>query len=230
MSGAAAKPPPSEDGPKSTIPGMWAIPAEETARIPRRPREGSGAKRAVIVAGAALLLAGGAFVAREQGLLFPEAPGSVQSQDQDQNQGQDQNAGQHQGQNAGQNQGQNGSQNPDPEPSQDPEPSADPALEEGTADPEPVKPLLTELPARRKARDFQERAAKQLLRGNDKSARILLERALQLDPLFAPGWRDLGIAKARLGDTEGAREAYQRYLELAPDAPDAPDVRRILGQ
>lgn len=73
-------------------------------------------------------------------------------------------------------------------------------------------------------------ASAELRRRKDRSAHKALEKAVGIDPLYAPAWRDLGVARARLGDETGARAAYETYLRLAPQAPDAPDVRRMLGQ
>lgn len=88
---------------------------------------------------------------------------------------------------------------------------------------------ITELPAKKKARALTGRAIAALRKGNFARAEPLLVRAALLDPPYAKAWRHLGIARAKLGDAEGARRAYLRYLALAPRAPDAAGVRKILA-
>jgi Flp pilus assembly protein TadD len=85
------------------------------------------------------------------------------------------------------------------------------------------------LPARRKAQALVLRGEKLLLAKNATAAEPLLKRAAALDPSLPDAWRNLGIARATLGDSAGARVAYRKYLKLAPDAPDAAEVRQILG-
>lgn len=43
-----------------------------------------------------------------------------------------------------------------------------------------------------------------------------LEITTRLDPAWAPGWVNLGVARFRLGDTDGAMAAYERALEVEP--------------
>jgi Flp pilus assembly protein TadD len=54
---------------------------------------------------------------------------------------------------------------------------------------------------------------------------VSYRRALDVNARYAPAWRCLGLAYDKLGDKSTARNAYQKYLELAPDAPDAPGIR-----
>jgi cytochrome c-type biogenesis protein CcmH/NrfG len=49
-------------------------------------------------------------------------------------------------------------------------------------------------------------------------ARELLAEAVRLDPRLAPAWFSLGRALERLGRAAEARDAYQRFLALAPPA------------
>jgi tetratricopeptide (TPR) repeat protein len=60
-------------------------------------------------------------------------------------------------------------------------------------------------------------ATYELRHGVAQEARDLLEEAVQLLPDEAPLWASLGDARAVLGDREGAREAYDRALELDPE-------------
>lgn len=89
--------------------------------------------------------------------------------------------------------------------------------------------VVTELPARKKAKGLTARAIAALRGGDIAGAEPLLVRAVLVDPTLADAWRHLGIARAQLGDTDGARRAYRKYLELAPKAPDAAQVRAILA-
>lgn len=43
-----------------------------------------------------------------------------------------------------------------------------------------------------------------------------LDIATRLDPGWAPGWVNLGVARFRLGDNDGAMAAYERALEVEP--------------
>ncbi len=58
-----------------------------------------------------------------------------------------------------------------------------------------------------------------------KKARPHLERALTLDPNFAPALRNLGIVHRHAGDIRSAARAWRRYLEIRPDAPEAETIR-----
>ena len=103
---------------------------------------------------------------------------------------------------------------------------------EPVAEPPPPVPTveLDELPVRKKVNDLIAKGERYVRKGRYKSAARVLEKAARLDPNYPRAQRSLGIARARLGDFEGARKAYTRYLELDPGAHDAADVRRILGQ
>jgi tetratricopeptide (TPR) repeat protein len=46
----------------------------------------------------------------------------------------------------------------------------------------------------------------------------------------ADAWLRLGDAEEKMKDTKAAREAWEKYLQLAPDAKNAPEVRRKLGK
>jgi len=61
----------------------------------------------------------------------------------------------------------------------------------------------------------------------DESERLLLQ--VQADnPMFPKTYRSLGFLREDQGRTAEAAEAYNRYLELAPDAADALRIRRRL--
>ncbi len=59
-------------------------------------------------------------------------------------------------------------------------------------------------------------ATLQLKASNPSQARDLLERLVGLRPDHALAWHNLGVARHRLGDLQGAQAAYQRALELDP--------------
>lgn len=52
---------------------------------------------------------------------------------------------------------------------------------------------------------------------------------LSLDELYADAWREVGMAMRIMGNSRDARDALQRYVELAPEAPDAGIVRGYLA-
>ena len=71
-------------------------------------------------------------------------------------------------------------------------------------------------------------ALAELVRGQLAAAQSRYREAVRLLPREASGFRGLGLVSARLGDSRTAREALQRYLELAPAAPDAAAIRTRL--
>jgi tetratricopeptide (TPR) repeat protein len=46
----------------------------------------------------------------------------------------------------------------------------------------------------------------------------------------AEAWLRLGDAQEKMKDPKAAREAWEKYLQLAPDAKNAPEVRKRLGK
>lgn len=57
--------------------------------------------------------------------------------------------------------------------------------------------------------------------GDLESALRQLEVATTLAPEWAPGWINLGVARSRLGDVDGAFDAYGQALEAEPQNPSA---------
>ena len=53
--------------------------------------------------------------------------------------------------------------------------------------------------------------------------------AIQLEPTAPAPWRDVGLVLAMLGDTNRAAQAFDRYLQLAPNAPEAPKLREFVN-
>jgi hypothetical protein len=64
--------------------------------------------------------------------------------------------------------------------------------------------------------------------GKLQDAVLWFRQALALDPRRAVAYLNLGDALVKLNQTSGAREAYKKYLDLAPDSKPAPDVRKKL--
>lgn len=56
-----------------------------------------------------------------------------------------------------------------------------------------------------------------------------LDRSLQVDPDHAQTWLSIGIVRAfGLDDLDGAVEAWERVIEVAPDGPEARAAREAL--
>ncbi len=70
----------------------------------------------------------------------------------------------------------------------------------------------------------------QLVKGDAKAALASLQKAKAANPSYAPTWRVLGQVYRKLGDKGSAKNAFLRYLTLAPNASDAATVREQLGQ
>ena len=68
-------------------------------------------------------------------------------------------------------------------------------------------------------------------RGSYQMAVVWLDKATQLDPERSIAYLNLGDALSKIDSKSAltaARDAYRRYLELAPDSKAAPDVRKKL--
>lgn len=55
------------------------------------------------------------------------------------------------------------------------------------------------------------------------------QSTLSLDDMYAEAWREVGMAMRVMGNNGEARNALERYVELAPEAPDAGIVRGYLA-
>jgi len=74
------------------------------------------------------------------------------------------------------------------------------------------------------------RAGAQSARGGDVDGALAhFRRATELDPKWAPAWRNLGVAYALKGDQVQSAEAYRKYLELEQDPELVRQVRSLLG-
>jgi tetratricopeptide (TPR) repeat protein len=65
-------------------------------------------------------------------------------------------------------------------------------------------------------------------KGSFKSAKNRFDEATKWDPGNAEAWMRLGDACEKLKEDKGAREAYAKYLEIAPDAKPAAAIRKKL--
>lgn len=86
-----------------------------------------------------------------------------------------------------------------------------------------------ETPARAKARKETDRAKALFQSGELIGAESPLIRATLGDPSYAEGWRMLGAVRDALGNVDGARRAYKKFLQLEPTAPQAKEVRAALA-
>jgi tetratricopeptide (TPR) repeat protein len=58
---------------------------------------------------------------------------------------------------------------------------------------------------------------------------VWLEKTISIDPNRAVTYLNLGDAYAKLKRYAKARQAYTKYLELAPDSKSAPKVKKRLA-
>ena len=65
-------------------------------------------------------------------------------------------------------------------------------------------------------------------KGNHKAAAIRYQEATKWNPGLPDAWLKLGESLEKRKDTKGAREAFAKYLELAPDAKNAAAIRKKL--
>jgi tetratricopeptide (TPR) repeat protein len=66
--------------------------------------------------------------------------------------------------------------------------------------------------------EWWQRALELLDRGDAAAAAVLLERAVEVDPVLTSGWEALGRASYDAGQLQRAAEAFARLVELAPDS------------
>jgi Flp pilus assembly protein TadD len=68
---------------------------------------------------------------------------------------------------------------------------------------------------------FNNLSMDQLARGDPVTGLDLMALALAQDPTYAPLWSNAGVLRVHLGDTEGARRAYLKALEIDPEEDGA---------
>jgi len=59
-------------------------------------------------------------------------------------------------------------------------------------------------------------------------SRALLQVILDREPELAPAYLQLGLTCNMLGDVECAKNAFGKFLEIAPDDPDAAIAQSLL--
>lgn len=65
-------------------------------------------------------------------------------------------------------------------------------------------------------------------KGNHKAASVRYREATRWNPGSAEAWLRLGESLEKRKDMKGAKEAYAKYLELAPDAKNAALIKKKL--
>jgi len=68
------------------------------------------------------------------------------------------------------------------------------------------------------------------VKGDAKAALSTLLKSKSVNASYAPTWRVLGQVYRKLGDKGSAKNAFLRYLTLAPNASDAATVREQINQ
>lgn len=66
-------------------------------------------------------------------------------------------------------------------------------------------------------------------KGNHKAAARRFREATKWDPTSAEAFLRLAQSEVKLKDENASREAYAKYLELAPDAKNAESIRKKIG-
>jgi tetratricopeptide (TPR) repeat protein len=67
-------------------------------------------------------------------------------------------------------------------------------------------------------------------KGSFRAAARRYEEATRWNPGLLEAYLKLGEAREKLRDSKGAREAYQKYLELDPKAKNAEEIRKRLAK
>jgi Flp pilus assembly protein TadD len=67
-------------------------------------------------------------------------------------------------------------------------------------------------------------------KGNFRAAANRFREGTKWDDSNAEAWLRLGETEEKNHDAKAAREAYTKYLQLAPDAKNAPDVKKRLDK
>jgi tetratricopeptide (TPR) repeat protein len=62
-----------------------------------------------------------------------------------------------------------------------------------------------------------------------KAAARRFEEALKWDPNSFEAYLNLGEVREKMNDSAGAKEAFTKFLELAPDSKVAPAIKKKLG-
>jgi serine/threonine-protein kinase len=117
-----------------------------------------------------------------------------------------------------------------PSPASDPGAPADATTRPPRRHPPPPRPTVPARPAADKVNpeELYKEGLQAWIRGDGKTGLALCKRVIQASPGFAPPWRVIGLIYEKSGDRAGARNAFEKYLQLAPGAPDAAFIRERL--
>jgi Flp pilus assembly protein TadD len=66
-------------------------------------------------------------------------------------------------------------------------------------------------------------------KGSWRAAATRFEEATKWEPGNVEAWLKLGEMREKLKDDKGAREAYSKYVELAPDAKNAAALKKKIA-
>lgn len=67
-------------------------------------------------------------------------------------------------------------------------------------------------------------------KGNYRAAANRYKRAVCWDPGSAEGFLKLGESEEKMKDRDAARDAYRKYLAIAPDARNSGEIRKKLAK
>lgn len=67
-------------------------------------------------------------------------------------------------------------------------------------------------------------------RGKYRAAAERFREATRWNPTLAEAYERLGAAEEKQHDPKAAREAYSKYLEMAPDAKDAKEIKKKISK
>jgi tetratricopeptide (TPR) repeat protein len=67
-------------------------------------------------------------------------------------------------------------------------------------------------------------------RGKFIAAASRFREATKWNPTLPESWKRLGEAEEKLHDAKATREAYSKYLEVAPDAKDAEAIKKKIAK
>jgi tetratricopeptide (TPR) repeat protein len=112
----------------------------------------------------------------------------------------------------------------------EPSAPADPTARPPKRHPPPQRPAAPARPAAEKINpeELYKEGLQAWIHGDGKTGLALCKRVIQANPSFAPPWRVIGLIYEKSGDRTSARNAFEKYLQLAPGAPDAPGIRERL--
>ncbi|SRR5579883_202541 len=67
-------------------------------------------------------------------------------------------------------------------------------------------------------------------KGNYRAAANRFKRAACWDPSSAEAFLKLGESDEKLKDTDGARDAYEKYLAISPDSKNAAEIKKKIAK